>query len=188
MAAIAAFWSATVWGTGSETGAGGAPGVSPQVTGSLRSTPRGIEGDDVEVIEQLAGEHAELIGKVVDPRHAGTAGVDDQRADPLGRIFGQVPLQGDANCRPLGRGVVERNGERSALQIAVARRPDNGRDRQGRRCRRCRGRCGRSALSPGRGARRPGIGGAAGQEECGGGPAKMPRQATEGERTCTNSA
>ena len=41
MAAIAAFWAATVWGTGSETGAGGAPGVSPQVTGSLRSTPRG---------------------------------------------------------------------------------------------------------------------------------------------------
>ena len=81
-----------------------------------------IEGDDVEVIEQLAGEHAELVGKVVDPRHAGTAGVDDQRADPLGRIFGQVPLQGDADCGPLRRGVVERNGQRSALQIAVARR------------------------------------------------------------------
>ena len=45
--------------------------------------PAGVEHHDVEVVEELRRECAELVVHVVDARHARAAGVDDEGADAL---------------------------------------------------------------------------------------------------------
>lgn len=96
-----------------------------------------VEQHDVEIVQQLWGESAEFVGRIVDTGYPGTARIDDERADPGGRILGRVPDKGNGNGRPTRVCVVEGNHERAALEIAHARHPGDG--THGRLCRRRRG-------------------------------------------------
>ena len=78
----------------------------------------GVEEDDVEVVEQLRRQRAELVGHVVDARHARAAGVDDERADAGGRVLRRMARHRDGDGRAVGMGVVQRDDEGAALQVA----------------------------------------------------------------------
>ncbi len=80
----------------------------------------GVEEDDVEVVEQLRRQRAELVGHVVDARHPRAAGVDDQRADAGSGILGRMARHRDRDGRSVGVRVVQRDDEGAALEIAVA--------------------------------------------------------------------
>ena len=96
------------------------PVAVPQVTGSLRSHAAGVEEHDVEVVEQLRRQRAQLVGHVVDARDAGAAGVDDERPDAGGGVLGRMARHGDGDGRAVGVRVVQRDDEGAALQVAVA--------------------------------------------------------------------
>jgi hypothetical protein len=127
----------------------------------------GVEHHDVEVIEQLRCQNAELVGHVVDTGHPGTAGVDDERPDAGRRILRRVPGHRDGDGRPSRVGIVQRHHERAALQVPVARRPGHG-DRRGR----CSGRRGGDGGRRGRSMRlardRRATAGTSGREQRGG--------------------
>ncbi len=101
-----------------------------------------VEQHDVEVVEQLRCEHAELVGHVVDAGYSRASRVDDERPDPCRGDLRRVPRHRDRDRRPPWVRVVERHHQRGALEPAVARRPREGRRR---RCGRKRGRRGRRA-------------------------------------------
>ncbi len=162
--AIVADCALGVVGTGSGSGVGGLPGVSPHVTGSLRSTP--VERDDVEIIEQAGRQHAQLVGHVVDAGDAGAAGIDHERADAVGRHLGRMASDGDRDRLSVGgvgvaMGTIRLPHCRSPLQGAQLDRRDrwvgHGYERGGRRGGWGRRRCdlGRVAVRPCRRARLP---------------------------------
>ena len=107
----------------------------------------GVEQHDVEVVEQLRRERAELVRHVVDTRDTGAAGVDDERPDAGRRLLRRVTRHRNGDGRAVRMRVVQRDDEGTALRIAVARGPDHGshgRYGGGRRGRAARGR--RSAV------------------------------------------
>ena len=83
----------------------------------------GVEQHDVEVVEQLRRQRVELVGHVVDARHARPAGVDDERPDAGGGLLRRMTGHGDGDGGAVGMRVVQGDDERAALQIAVAGGP-----------------------------------------------------------------
>ena len=63
---------------------------------------------DVEVVEQLRRERSELVGHVVDARHARPAGVDHERPDAGGGLLRRMTGHGDGDGRAVGTRVVQR--------------------------------------------------------------------------------
>ena len=114
---VAACWLGVV-GTGSG-GVVAARSPLPQVTGSLRSTPRGSNITMSKSSRSCGRERAELVGHVVDARHPGAAGVDDERADAGRGVLGRMPGHRDRDRGPSRVGVVERHDQRAALEVAV---------------------------------------------------------------------
>jgi hypothetical protein len=91
--------------------------------GASRDAAR-VEPDEVEArphlrrVEVGPGED-----RVVDTRAAGAAGVEEQRADPVSGIGGGQADDRERDRRAVRLGVVERDLERAALELAVALAP-----------------------------------------------------------------
>ena len=124
--------SVGVSGTGSEVTFGSSgPGVALDGIAPLHATR--IEHDDVEVVEHSGSQGVQLVRHVIEPRDSRTAGVDDERSDAGRRVVGRMRGNSDRNGWASRIGVVQRDDQRAALQIAHTRCPAHRRDRRLRR-------------------------------------------------------
>ena len=91
--------------------------------GLARAHPARVEADDVEPGPDRGGDLAARLQRVADPGAAGAAGVDDEGADPLGRVGGGQPDHRQREPPPGGPVVVERDEQPGALEPLVAGLP-----------------------------------------------------------------
>ena len=116
---VAAFWLGVPGGVGRAR----CPWRSPQVTGSLRSTPRGSNSTMSKSSSSCGVSEPSSLAMSSMPETPGPPG--SMTSDPMrGRgVLGRMARHRDGDGRAVRMRVVQRDDEGAALQIAVARGP-----------------------------------------------------------------
>src|SRR5205085_4061235 len=83
----------------------------------------GVEADEVEARADRGREQARGEVREVDPGATGSAGVDEQRADPMRRIGRRNPQQTEADRGTARAAPIERDLHRAAGEPTVAAVP-----------------------------------------------------------------
>ena len=118
---------------GRAAAAGGAPGVSPQVTGSLRSTPRGSNMTMSKSSSRPGVSTLSSLAMSSTPDTPGPPGSITSEPMRSAGTFGGMAGDREGDRLAVVRvGIVERHDQVAALQVAVAGGPVDRRDRRAR--------------------------------------------------------